>query len=166
MEDLSLHVLDIVENSIRSEAKLVEISLVEDEENDVLELTVEDDGKGMPTDVVSRAPNPFFSTKTSRQFGLGLPLLAQACREAGGSFDLSSAVGKGTRVRAVFRYSHPDRKPIGRMALTLETLVVAHPAVDFVYEHRIGSRVARLDTRQLRTTPGTGGNADGLHSGP
>ena len=154
MEDLSLHVLDIVENSIRANAKVVEITIAEDETTDVLVLEIKDDGEGVPPDMVPRLTDPFFTTKDGRRFGLGLPFLAQACREAGGSLDLSSAVGEGTHIKAVFRHSHPDRKPIGKMGATLETLVVAHPAVDFVYEHREGPTVMRLDTRELRTTRG------------
>ncbi|MBM4036884.1 MAG: ATP-binding protein [Planctomycetes bacterium] len=164
MEDLSLHILDIVDNSLRSEAKLVEISLVEDTEQDLLTLEVRDDGKGMPAEECARAADPFFTTKPGKRFGLGLALLAQATREAGGELKVSSSPGAGTTVRATFRYGHPDRKPLGDMAATLETLVAGHPEVAFVYEHRRVPRapgagdgsgngrtdVALLDTRKLR----------------
>ncbi len=150
MQDLSLHILDIVENSIRAHARLVEILIIEDEANDVLEIDIKDDGEGMSEEMAARATDPFFTTKADRRIGLGLPFLADACREAGGSFDLTSAPGAGTQVRARFRYGHPDRKPIGEIAATLETLIVAHPGVEFVYEHRNPWGVTRLDTRQLQ----------------
>ena len=153
MQDLSLHVLDIAENSVRADATLVEILLVEDERNDTLELEVKDDGTGMDAEMAPRATDPFFTTKQGRRCGLGLPLLAQACREAEGGFQISSTPGTGTHIRATFRYSHPDRKPVGDMMMTLATLVTGNRGVDFVYEHRKDSQVTRFDSRQLGPAP-------------
>ena len=150
MEDLSLHILDVVGNSLRSGAKLVEISVIEDMDQDLLTLEIKDDGQGMDPETCARATDPFFTTKPGRRIGLGLALLAQAAREGGGGFDLSSQPGGGTCVRATFRHGHPDRRPLGNIAETLHTLVAGHPEVDFVYEHRMGAEIARLDTRELR----------------
>ena len=149
MEDLSLHILDIVENSLRSDAKVIEISVVEDEEQDLLTLEIKDDGRGMDPEKAKRAADPFFTTKPGRRFGLGLALLAQAAREAGGAFGISSSPGAGTTVRATFGYGHPDRKPLGDIPATLQTLVAGHPEVGFVYEHRRGAEITRLDTREV-----------------
>ena len=150
MEDLSLHILDIVDNSLRSEAKLVEISVVEDTEQDLLALEIKDDGRGMDPEKCARAADPFFTTQTGHRFGLGLALLGQAAKEAGGELRVSSLPGAGTTVRVTFRWGHPDRRPLGDMSATLETLVVAHPEVDFVYRHRTGAEVTRFDTREVR----------------
>ena len=152
MKDLSLHILDIVENAVRADAKLVRISVVEDVEKDVLTLAIADDGKGMEPEIRQQAADPFFTTKDGRRFGMGLALLAQAAREADGEFDISSAPGGGTAICAKFRYSHPDRKPLGDIAATLETLVVGNPGVDFLYEHRQGAEVTRFDTREVGRT--------------
>jgi signal transduction histidine kinase len=152
MEDLSLHILDVVGNSLRSGAKLVEISVVEDMDEDLLTLEIRDDGHGMDPETCRRAVDPFFTTKRGRRVGLGLSLLAQSAREADGEFNLSSRPSEGTRVTATFRHSHPDRRPLGDIAETLRTLVAGHPDVDFVYEHRTGADIARLDTRELRQT--------------
>ena len=149
MKDLSLHLLDIVENSIRAEAKRVEISVEEDEEKDMLTLRIEDDGKGMAAEALRQATDPFFSTKPGRRVGLGLALLAQATREAQGAFEISSAPETGTKIVATFHYSHLDRKPLGDIPATLETLMVGHPGVDFLYEHRRGDRTLRIDTREV-----------------
>ena len=150
MQDLSLHILDVVENSLRSKARLVEIRLIEDLERDVLVLQIKDDGEGMDPETLSRATDPFFTSKADKKVGLGLALLAQAAREAGGKLELSSSRGAGTTVRATFRNSHPDRKPMGDMAATLQTLVGGNPDVDFLYEHRKGTEITRFDTRELR----------------
>ena len=149
MKDLSLHILDVVENSLRSKPTRVEILLTEDLERDLLVLEIKDDGEGMDPDTLSRATDSFFTSKADKKFGLGLPLLAQAAREAGGHMDISSSRGGGTTLRAVFKRSHPDRKPLGDIAATVETLVVGNPGVDFLYEHKSGAEITRFDTREI-----------------
>lgn len=150
MEDLSLHILDIVENSLRAEAKLVEISVVEDVDRDLLTLEIKDDGRGMDPEKCKRAADPFFTTKPGRRIGMGLALLALAAEEAGGEFLVISRPEGGTAVRATFCFSHPDLKPLGDISATLQTLVLAHPAVDFVCEYTRGAETQRLDTREVR----------------
>ncbi len=119
MEDLSLHVLDVVENSIAAAARRVVIRIVEDTEFDQLLIVIADDGHGMDKETVQRALDPFFSTRGTKRIGLGIPLLAQAARESDGSLELLSEVGTGTTIRARFRLSHPDRKPLGDMPATV-----------------------------------------------
>ena len=150
MEDLSLHMLDIVENSLRSGATWIRISVVEELEQDRLTLEIKDDGSGMDPAMCAQAADPFFTTKPGRRFGLGLALLAQAAREAEGEFHVSSSPGAGTTVRATFRWSHPDRKPLGDISATLQTLVVGHPEVDFVFNHRMAAETTHFDTREVR----------------
>lgn len=136
MEDLSLHILDIVENSIAVSASKVEVTICEDIEKDLLTLEIKDNGRGMSEETLKRVLDPFFTTKTVRKVGLGLPLLAQAAKESGGDFEIDSKVGEGTRVRATFQYSHPDRKPLGNIAETMKILKVANPDIEFVYKYK------------------------------
>jgi signal transduction histidine kinase len=152
VEDISLHILDVVENSVRAKAKLIEISLIEDRERDVLSLEIRDDGKGMTAEDCVRAADPFFTTKSGSRIGMGLALLAQAAKESGGDFRISSMPHAGTTVTATFRWSHPDRRPLGDLAATLETLVAAHGGIDFVFEQRVGAETTRFDTREVRQT--------------
>jgi hypothetical protein len=152
MEDLSLHMLDIVENSLRCQARLVQVFVSEDVERDLLTLEISDDGKGMDAETCARATGPFFTTKPGHGTGLGLALLDQAAREAGGELRVSSSAGVGTTVRATFRWSHPDCRPLGDISATLEALVVGNPAVDFVCEQRRGADIVRFDTREVRHT--------------
>ena len=149
MKDLSLHILDVVENSIRAEANRVKILVVEDEEKDMLTLKIEDDGKGMNKEILSRAAQPFFTSKPGRRVGMGLALLAQAAREASGKFEIASTPETGTRINATFLYGHLDRKPLGDIPATLETLIAGNPKVDFIYEYRKGLEITRLDTREV-----------------
>ncbi len=150
MEDLSLHILDIVDNSLRSKAKLIEISIIEDPGLNMLVLHIKDNGIGMDPGLQERADDPFFTTKPGRKIGLGLALLSQAAKEARGDFIITSKQNAGTTIRATFCMDHPDRKPLGDMRATLETLVAANPGVDFVYEYKKDSEIDRFDTRELR----------------
>ena len=136
MEDLSLHVLDVAENAITAGADRIEVRIVEDSEEDVLRIEIKDNGRGMDEQTADRALDPFYTTKSGKRVGLGLPMLAQATREAGGKMEIRTAPGKGTLVRATFGLSHPDVKPVGDMIQTMATLVCAHPKAHFVFEHR------------------------------
>jgi signal transduction histidine kinase len=123
MEDLSLHILDIVENSVTAGATEIKILVVEDTVMDRLSLEITDNGDGMDEVTCQKVLDPFFTTRTTRRVGLGLPLLVEAAQESGGSLELDSAPGQGTTVRAVFQLSHPDRKPLGDIAATLGTIL-------------------------------------------
>jgi len=150
MQDLSLHILDIVENSIAASASRIRISIVEDTSRDLLFLEITDNGKGMDAEARQKALDPFFTTRTTRRVGLGLPLLAQAAREGGGSFELDSEPGRGTTVRAVFQLSHPDRKPLGDIAETLQTILIGRPELDLQFEYKRDSElVASLNGSRL-----------------
>ena len=148
MEDLSLHILDIAENSISASAKRVEIRIDENQAEDLLTIEIKDDGRGMDEQALQKALDPFFTTRTTRKVGLGLSLLAQATRESDGTIELSSDPNKGTTVKAVFRFSHTDRKPVGDVCETIRTLVAGNPDVDFLYEHKKNGSVYRFDTRE------------------
>lgn len=138
MEDLSLHILDIVENSINADAKNIHIKVEEDEERDLLIMEINDDGKGMSQEMLKKVLDPFFTTRTTRKVGLGLSLLAQAARASGGDIEIKSEEGYGTRVKATFGYTHIDRQPLGEIEETLKILVLSHPEINFVYEHKRG----------------------------
>ena len=151
MEDLSLHLLDIVENSLTAAATEIRILIDEDTANDRLVLEIRDDGEGMNEEMQKKALDPFFTTRTTRRVGLGLPLLAQAARESGGHFEVSSVPGEGTTVRAIFQLSHPDRKPMGDIAGTLCTILAGRPELDLVFEYKRDQVVIdTLDTRLCR----------------
>lgn len=149
MEDISLHILDIVENSIVAKAKRIEIRVIEDIEENLFIVEIEDDGEGMDEATVQRVLDPFFTTRTTRKVGLGLPMLAQSAKESGGNIEISSQAGKGAKVKATFQYNHPDRRPLGDMKATLMTLISSHPEIDFLYEYKSGEEVLRLDTRDI-----------------
>ena len=135
MEVLSLHILDIVENALTASASRVTISLVEDTLKDVLLLEIRDNGRGMDASARRQVLDPFYTTRTTRRVGLGLPLLAQAAQQCEGSLDIDSEPGQGTTVKAVFRLSHPDMKPFGDIGETLRTILTGHPDLDLRFEY-------------------------------
>lgn len=150
MQDLSLHILDIVENAVASKASQVAIRITEDPEKDQMIVEIEDDGTGIPPHLLEKVVDPFYTTRTTRRVGLGLSLLQQAARACEGDLQVQSEHGKGTLVRADFRYGHIDRKPLGDMASTLVTLIVGNPSMDFQYVHRKGDKTFCFDTVELR----------------
>ncbi len=150
MEELSLHILDIVQNSITAGAKLIDVAVVEDNESDELTITVTDNGKGMPEDMVKNVTDPFTTGRTTRRVGLGIPLLKLAAEMTGGCLSIESEVGKGTKICATFGLSHIDRQPLGDMASTMHQLIIMNENTDFLYTHKVNSNEFLLDTRQVK----------------
>ena len=149
MEDLSLHILDIAENSIAAEARKIEIIITEETDKDLLTIEIKDDGKGMDEETVKKALDPFYTTRKTRRVGLGLSFLSQAAEESGGKMELNSIPNEGTTTRATFRLSHPDCKPMGDMNETIHTLVIGHPDINFIYEYRKDNSIFRFDSREM-----------------
>jgi len=152
MEDLALHILDIAQNSVEAGATSIEIDLAEDQAADRLEIEVRDNGPGMTPEMLARATDPFFTTRTTRSVGLGLALLAQAARAAEGKMEIDSGRGKGTRVKAVFRYSHLDRAPVGDIETTLLVILAGHPELEIRFHHAVGDRDFKLNMRGFDPT--------------
>lgn len=150
MQDFSLHILDIAENSIGAGAKLIEIKIVEDIKKDVLTIEIKDDGKGMSEEMVSKVLDPFVTTRTTRRVGLGLSLFAQAARACNGEVQIESELNKGTRLMGTFQLSHIDLKPWGSMVDTLITLIVGNPEIDFFYQHKKDDFEYTLDTKMVK----------------
>ena len=150
MKDLSLHILDIAENAIRAKADLVEITIDENMSNDTVTIEIRDNGRGMHPEEVDRACDPFYTTKNNKRFGLGLALLSDAARMAGGNLEIKSRKDFGTEIKAVFQYSHIDRKPLGDVGGTLETLIIGNLGVDFIFRHKNATTEDFFDTRTVR----------------
>ncbi len=150
MIELSLHILDIAENATRAGAAAVEISIDEAPAEDRLVIEIKDDGKGMDKSTLAKALDPFFTTKGVRKVGLGLPLLEEAARTAGGRFSVASRENEGTVVTAEFRFSHIDRQPLGQMADTVTALITGNPGIDFFYRHRGPKGLFLLDTKEIK----------------
>ena len=150
MLTLADHILDITENSVRAGAKLIEIIIDEDSEKDLLTVEITDNGCGMHPEMVKKVLDPFYTTKTVRRVGMGLPLLKDAAERAGGSFHLESKINSGTSVKATFGLGHLDRQPLGAIINTMVILIISNSDVDFFYKHRHNDRRFEMDTRDIR----------------
>jgi hypothetical protein len=151
MQELSMNILDVAENSVRAGATLVEITIDEQPEQDLMTVTITDDGCGMTADQVKSVVDPFYTTRTTRKVGLGIPFFRMAAELTGGGFDISSTPGEGTTVEARFILSSIDRMPLGNINETIFTLIHCNPDMDFVYKRRINKTLLELDTRSFRS---------------
>ncbi len=150
MTELSLNVLDVANNSVRAGAGLIEIEIYISTSDDTLTLRITDNGCGMNREQLSRAEDPFYTTRTTRGVGLGIPFMKQAAISTGGSFHMESSVNLGTKVTAIFGLSHIDRMPLGDINSTIYTLIISNTQIDFLYTYGFDGKVFTLDTRQLR----------------
>mgnify|MGYP000428073364 CR=1 FL=1 len=143
MRELSLNVMDIVQNSVRAGASLITVQVAESKKHDTLTITITDNGCGMSAEQVKSVIDPFFTTRTTRKVGLGVPLFKMEAEMTGGSFQIDSEEGKGTKVTA-------DMIPLGDIASVIHLLITCNPELDFLFTHSIEEKEITLDTRTLR----------------
>lgn len=151
MRDISLHILDIVQNSIRAEASLISTSLSIDVNSDLLTVCIEDNGCGMSKDMLANVKSPFTTSRTTRSVGLGIPLFTVSCANTGGNLKIESSPGVGTKLTAIYKYSHIDRPPLGDIAETIYTLTLLNPQIDFVFSAKKHDTFL-YDTREIKAT--------------
>lgn len=154
MRELSLNVMDVAQNSISAAATLITLAVEENPAADTLTILIEDNGRGMSPEQLEQVQSPFYTTRTTRPVGLGVPLFKMASEMTGGSFSIKSQQGKGTVVSAVFHTSHIDMTPLGDMNETVLLLVTCNPEIDFVYRRTRSAQNFTLDTRELREVLG------------
>ena len=142
MREIALHLLDIAENSAAADSRNISIEVHEDLYKDLLIASVTDDGRGMDAKTATNVQDPFYTTRTTRKVGLGIPLLKLAAEQAEGSFSLQSEPGEGTKVEAVFRHSNIDRMPLGDLASTYLTSLISHPTIHWVFGYRVTDKAA------------------------
>ncbi|MBN1104411.1 MAG: ATP-binding protein [Deltaproteobacteria bacterium] len=150
MRELSLHILDIMENSVGAGATLIDLAVIEKSRENLLEIRIRDNGRGMSPEMLKEVADPFFTTRTTRRVGLGLSLFQEASRRCEGDFHIQSREGEGTEVTASFRRDHIDLAPMGDMGRSLTSLIMGNPWVDILYTHEVDGRVFSLDTREVK----------------
>jgi len=148
MKDLSMHIMDIVQNSVRGKAHLVQVAIVEKGED--LIIHVEDDGTGMDAETLAKVSDPFYTSRTTRKVGLGIPLIKQNAEQTDGKLDLTSELGKGTILRAIFGRYHIDRPPMGDIPGTVAQLISGNSELDFVFSYEKDGETYHLDSREVK----------------
>jgi len=150
VRELSLHLLDIAENSIAAKAKNITIQVEEDGRKDTLTMLVKDDGVGMSPEVAARVTDAFYTTRTTRKVGLGLPLLKLAAEECNGFLKVESIEGKGTSITVQFKRSHIDRMPLGDLASTYLSLLITNPQVHWHFLYIVNDQVFDFDDQPVK----------------
>jgi hypothetical protein len=150
VRELSLHILDIVENALQAGATRVALEIGEDHTANTLVIRVSDNGRGMDADTVRRVTDPFFTTRTTRHVGLGLPLFRAAAQRCGGDLVITSQLGQGTTVTATFQWDHIDRAPLGDLRGTLQSILLFDSHADLGYRHRVDDQEFAFDTAAMR----------------
>lgn len=154
MQEISLHILDLAQNSVTAGATCIAITVLEETRANTLSVEIRDNGRGMSPQTLSRVTDPFYTTRTTRRVGLGVPLFKMAAQMTGGSFSVQSKEGEGTTVRGIFVRDHIDRMPLGDMNGTVTSLIYCNPAIDFVYTRGFDGKTFVLDTRKMRQVLG------------
>lgn len=149
MPELSLHVLDIVQNSISAHATDIAVNIEVNPKSDILLIEIVDNGQGMTETQKIHSVDPFFTTRTTRTIGLGIPFLKQATAMANGTFSIHSTPSQGTTIQATFQLSHIDRMPLGNISDTIHLLIVCNPNIHFSYRYTYDNRHFRLDTNEI-----------------
>jgi len=150
LRELSLHILDIAENSVSAGGSRVRITVIEDMVKDRLSIVISDNGKGMDAETVKRVLDPFVTSRTTRKVGLGLPLLAAAAEGCNGGLTIESEPGVGTTIKVTFQHSHIDRMPLGDLAETWETLLLGSPEVNWVFHYQVNDEIFFMDDLELK----------------
>lgn len=150
MREIALNILDIAENSVKAKASLIEITVTA--ADNILTVTITDNGKGMSKDFLEKVTDPFTTTRTTRKVGMGIPLFKDAAEMTGGSFEIESEPGRGTCVTARFVIDSIDRAPLGDISDTAVTLL--GPDIDFVWVYTVNGRSFTFDTREIKAELG------------
>lgn len=150
MKELSMHILDIATNSVRAAATEVTIVVKEDLINNEFIFEIEDNGKGIPEDMLKDIKNPFTTSRTLRNVGLGIPLLNDNCQLCGGYLTIESEVGVGTKLKSMMHYDNIDRPPMGDIASTMCGLITSNEAIEIQYNHWYNEQCFDLSTSELK----------------
>lgn len=149
MNEIALHILDIVQNSLRAQATMIEVMINEELSKNIFEIVINDNGKGMTNEQFREVDDPFFTTRTTRKVGMGIALLKQGAEQTGGFLEISSQQGKGTSLKAVYHHHHVDRPVLGDIAGTMTLLIGANPQIRFIYHHRTSLSSFEFDTDEV-----------------
>lgn len=150
VKELSLHILDLVQNSIKAEATEVRIEIIEDLTADQMKILIVDDGQGISEEFLEEVLDPFTTTRSTRKVGLGLPLFQAAAERCGGELNIFSEEKTGTTVKATFQHSHIDRAPLGNIEETIATIIQGTPDLELYYRHVIDNEEFLFSTPDLR----------------
>jgi len=151
MKDLSLHILDIVHNSISAKATIIQIEIFENRDKNLYQLTITDNGKGISPEMLPDVTDPFVTSRKTRKVGMGLSLLKLKAEQAGGNLQVQSEINKGTIVKCQFEHYHLDRPAIGDISGVMVQFLAAFPAIHYIYKHQTPVNTYVFDSDEVYT---------------
>ena len=144
-----MHILDIIQNSLSAGASIIELEVWESIVNNLLTIKIKDNGKGMSPEQVAKVTDPFFTSRTTRKVGMGLPLYKQSAEQSGGKLIIESEVGVGTTVTATFGHDPVDRPPMGALANAVVLMMSANPNHQFRFTYSYNDQSYSIDTQEI-----------------
>lgn len=150
MEEISMHILDIVMNSIEADATIIEIFIEDSIKNNFLKINIKDNGKGMADEILDKVVNSFYTTRTTRNVGLGIPMFKQACERCNGYFKINSKVGVGTNIECSFERNNIDRAPLGNIGETIMVIINSGNNFELTYTHKTDEDIFDFSTREVK----------------
>lgn len=150
MQELSMNIMDIVQNSVKAEATEIEIYINENIKDNKFIFSIKDNGKGMTKEFIKKVKDPFSTSRTTRKVGLGIPFVDQTCQMCNGKLDIQSEIGIGTTITATMEYNNIDRPPLGDIAATMQAIIISNPDKNFTYTHIYNDKEFTLKTTELK----------------
>lgn len=150
MQEISLHILDLIQNSIEAGATCISLSIEENQRENLFLVKIADNGRGISPETIDLVSDPFYTTRNTRKVGLGISLFSMTCRQSGGELKIKSSPGRGTELNGKMEYDHWDRPPLGDIVGTVTSILAANPEMDFRYNHKYNGREFYFSTGQIR----------------
>ncbi|MDD8048525.1 MAG: ATP-binding protein [Thomasclavelia sp.] len=150
MPEIAMNILDIVYNSIRAKATLIKIIINDSIKNNIIDILVEDNGCGMDEETLKNVTNPFYTTRTTRNVGLGIPLLKESAINTGGKFNISSIKGSGTKISCSFVKDNIDTPAMGDIVETMITLIQGDENIDYIFEYKTDKNDFKMNTKEIK----------------
>jgi hypothetical protein len=160
MKEISLHILDIIQNSIAAKANRIEVSISEDDIADQISIGISDNGIGIDSGIIKKIVDPYFTSRTTRKVGMGLSLINEAAERCGGLLAIESKPGTGTKIKIIMKKSHIDRQPLGDIAGVMALMVSSNPLIDFIYKHHAKGGEYIFDSKEIKQVLGDVSIAD------
>ena len=151
MDELALNILDIAYNSIRAQASQIDIRIIDSIQKNIVDIEITDNGQGMTKEEVDKVIDPFFTTRTTRKVGLGIPLFKQSAELTGGYLSIHSQKNQGTKVKNRFIKNHIDTPIMGNIIETIMTLIQSDENIDYVFEYETDNIHFIMNTQDIKS---------------
>jgi hypothetical protein len=148
MDNLATYLFDLTQNCIAAHAKTVICTIIE--YRDQLDITLSDDGCGMDENVLKQAVSPFYTSRKTRNVGLGLPFIKWLCEQTEGSFEILSELNKGTTLHFTLKHHHIDMPPLGDLGEMIVLITQIKSLDQYVFTYRKNENTFTFDLKEYK----------------